>query len=324
MSGTIGTKDAKILWSRAAGRCSKPDCRKELTFDKSEDSGSITFGQMCHIVGEKDNEDSPRGISKLPLQNRNEYSNLVLLCTNHHELIDKDVESWPVELLHKMKVDHELWVKESLTASELTPEIVVYSNLIDNLNNYLKLESFNWFMGSAIKNILHRDFIEALSFVEERQLAIVWPNSNLKLEKATKNMMSSFADYVNHFLRYGIPTDRDYDHYREDTSYKRKFNGLDYHFYSERNLLWAKKNFYLLSKYVFYLNQFAHSVREDFNPIFHMERGQFLVVDDFGMYHGGDPTMFLPEKKPINKKLKEINIEIEKFEKDNIKRVHQL
>jgi len=53
MSGVIKSKDQKILWSRAAGRCSIPDCRRKLTFNKSEESGSITFGQMCHIVGEK-------------------------------------------------------------------------------------------------------------------------------------------------------------------------------------------------------------------------------------------------------------------------------
>jgi len=41
MSGTINSKDQKILWARAAGRCSMPDCRRKLTFDKAGENESI-------------------------------------------------------------------------------------------------------------------------------------------------------------------------------------------------------------------------------------------------------------------------------------------
>lgn len=64
MSGTINLKDQKILRGIAAGKCSMSDCRKKLTFDKTEESGSVTFGEMCHIVGEKNSSSSPRGIIK--------------------------------------------------------------------------------------------------------------------------------------------------------------------------------------------------------------------------------------------------------------------
>lgn len=317
MSGTISNKDQKILWSRAAGRCSKPDCRRKLTFDQSKESGSITFGQMCHIVGEKNSKKSPRGISKLPVEVRNEYSNLILLCANHHELIDGDEEGWPVELLHKMKDDHELWVEESLTSYELTPEIVVYSNIIDNLNSYLRLDNYDWFMSNAIKNILHRDFVESLDFVEERQIAIDWPGTNKKLEKAIKDLMQSYSDYVRHFLKYSILDERNCEYYREDTTYKRIFPNPHYQTYTDRNTLWIKKNFFLLSIYVYYLNEFTKKVRENFNPIFHLKRGKFLVIDDFGMYHGGNSTSMLPDIKEIKPYLERINKQIEEFEKEN-------
>ena len=48
----ISQKNAKILWARAAGRCSLPECRLELTLEKIEE-GMLTYGEMCHIVGEK-------------------------------------------------------------------------------------------------------------------------------------------------------------------------------------------------------------------------------------------------------------------------------
>ena len=80
-----------------------PDCRKKLTFDKAEESGSVTFGEMCHIVGEKNSATSPRGESKLPLEDRNEYSNLILLCSNCHKIIDKDEKKYTIEILANWK-----------------------------------------------------------------------------------------------------------------------------------------------------------------------------------------------------------------------------
>lgn len=317
MSGTINSKEQKILWSRAAGKCSMPDCRRKLTFDKSEEKGSITFGQMCHIIGEKNSIDSPRGISKLPVENRNEYSNLILLCTNHHELIDKDEKNWPVELLHKIKTDHELWVDDALASKIQTPEIVVYSNIIDNLNSYLRLDNYNWFMSNAIKNMLHIDFIDALDYIEERQLAMDWPGTNLDLEKAIKDLMKSYSEYGNHYLKYAIVSEPNFEFYREDTTYKKTYPNPHYHKYADRNMLWIKKNFFLISSYVYYLNEFVKKVREHFNPLFHLKRGKFLVIDDFGMYHGGNSTLMLPSIDDIAPHLEEINENIVKFELAN-------
>lgn len=314
MSGTINIKDQKILWARSAGRCSMPDCRKKLTFDKAEETGSVTFGEMCHIVGEKDSTSSPRGISKLPIEDRNEYSNLILLCSNHHKIIDRDEKKWFVEILHKLKSDHELWVEESLASNAITPEMTVYSNIIDNLNSHLRLDSFNWFIGNAVNNIVHRDFIDALEFIEERLLAIDWPNTNIELEKSITDLMQSYADYLNQFLKYSITSEPDFEFYREDKNYKRIFPNPNYGIISERNMLWAKKNFFLLSTYVFYLNVFVKKVREDFNPLFHLKRGKFLVIDQYGMYNGGSAYLMLPIIDDINKQLEILNPEIEKFE----------
>lgn len=317
MSGNINTKEQKILWSRAAGRCSMPDCRRKLTFDKAEESDSITFGQMCHIVGEKNSNKSPRGISKLSLEARNEYSNLLLLCTNHHELIDRDEKSWPVELLHKIKTDHELWVEESLTSNTLTPEMIVYSNIIDNLNSHLRLDTFNWFITNAVKNIIHNDYIDALEFIEERQLAIDWPNSNLPLEQSIKELMKSYSDYLNHYLKHATISEGNYEFYREDTLFKKIFPNPKYDFYMDRNMLWSKKNFFLLSNYVYYLNEFVKKVRENFNPVFHLRRGKFLIIDEYGMYYGGNSSLVLPSLDWIIPQLEKINREIEEFEKEN-------
>jgi hypothetical protein len=317
MSGTINVKDQKILWGRAAGRCSMSDCRKKLTFDKTEESGSVTFGEMCHIVGEKNSSSSPRGISKLLEEDRNEYSNLILLCSNCHKIIDKDEKKLFIEILHKIKSDHELWVEESLAAKVLTPEMIVYANIIDKLNTHLRLDTFNWFIGNAVNNIVHRDFVDALEFVEERLLAIDWPNTNIELEKSIIDLMESFANYLNQFLKYSITSEPDYEFYREDKNYKRIFPNPNYGIISERNMLWAKKNFFLLSTFVYYLNEFVKKIRTEINPLFHLERGKFLIIDQYGMYNGGNSYLMLPILEDINKYLEILNPEIEKFENKN-------
>lgn len=57
---SVSTVDVKILWARAAGRCSMPDCRRELTPESDNvAAGGIVVGENCHIVAEK--ADGPRG-----------------------------------------------------------------------------------------------------------------------------------------------------------------------------------------------------------------------------------------------------------------------
>jgi hypothetical protein len=61
---------------------------------------------IAHIVADKPN--GPRGHEKDSEVLKSSYSNLMLMCDVHHRLIDReDVTGHPVELLMKMKEDHE-------------------------------------------------------------------------------------------------------------------------------------------------------------------------------------------------------------------------
>jgi len=106
----IPKKDLKILWGRAANRCSI--CRRELSADKKHGDSSYPIGEQAHIVAE--NDEGPRGKSILSAKERESYRNLILLCPTHHSEIDKAPEDYPVERLHMMKQAHEDWVRESL------------------------------------------------------------------------------------------------------------------------------------------------------------------------------------------------------------------
>lgn len=106
----ISQPDIKLLWGRAASLCAI--CRTELTQDSKSTNLSFPVGEQAHIVAEKDN--GPRGDSMLPVEERNSYHNLILLCPKHHIIIDRDVADFPVEKLYIIKSRHELWVRDTL------------------------------------------------------------------------------------------------------------------------------------------------------------------------------------------------------------------
>lgn len=93
------------LWGKAAGRCQYAGCNRPLYRD---DLTKFEFNSsyIAHIVSDKPT--GPRGDKVLSEQLKSAISNLMLMCDAHHRLIDKvDVQGHPVELLTKMKVDHE-------------------------------------------------------------------------------------------------------------------------------------------------------------------------------------------------------------------------
>lgn len=99
----ISERDMKVLWGRAAGRCSM--CRVVVTADKESVKDAFPFGEAAHIIAESPN--GPRGSAAYPDSLRNSYFNLILLCPNCHTKIDKAPEDFSVATLHQFKQSHE-------------------------------------------------------------------------------------------------------------------------------------------------------------------------------------------------------------------------
>ena len=93
------------LWGKSAGRCQYPGCNKVLWRDcltKVE----FNTAYIAHIIADK--QSGPRGDIKLSKILTKDISNLMLLCDDHHRLIDKEkIDEHPVELLRKCKKEHE-------------------------------------------------------------------------------------------------------------------------------------------------------------------------------------------------------------------------
>lgn len=104
----ISNKNIKLLWGKAAGHCSAPRCREDLTRYLAK-SGDTVLGEMAHVIGRKPGAARSDGAIV-----DDSYDNLILLCTNHHTLIDKASADYPADLLHTWKQDWEAEVKRRL------------------------------------------------------------------------------------------------------------------------------------------------------------------------------------------------------------------
>lgn len=101
----FAAKDTKLLWGRAAGICSNPDCKRKLTAIGADEKSFLT-GEMAHQIAQSPG--GPRGVDG---GGDDTYDNLILLCPTCHRTIDKAPEgTFPVELLKEWKETHEEWV----------------------------------------------------------------------------------------------------------------------------------------------------------------------------------------------------------------------
>ena len=101
------------LSGRSAGRCQYEGCNRPLWLD-SLTKVEFNTAYIAHIIADK--PDGPRGNAELSEKLKKDISNLMLMCDEHHRLIDRqDLAGHPIERLQKMKLKHETRI-ELLTA----------------------------------------------------------------------------------------------------------------------------------------------------------------------------------------------------------------
>ena len=136
------------LWGKAGGRCQYEGCNKALWRDgltKAEFNSSY----IAHIVA--DEPGGPRGDPTRSASLKSHISNLMLLCDEHHRLIDKaDVLGHPEERLRAMKESHEQRIELLTTLGpEKRSHVVLYGANIGAHNtqvplNHASEESPRW------------------------------------------------------------------------------------------------------------------------------------------------------------------------------------
>ena len=123
-SKRISEKTAKIVWARAAGLCSYPDCFKLLIVspERPNDPHAV-LGEIAHIVGHS--EEGPRGEELFRGIDRDSPENLLLLCAEHHTLIDQQQDRYSTSWLYRVKDEHEKWVRERISSNQHFPQLSV-------------------------------------------------------------------------------------------------------------------------------------------------------------------------------------------------------
>ena len=143
---SISDKTRKILWARSGNRCAK--CRRQLVEQAARADAQSVIGEECHIISGQ--SQGPRYDASFPAARLDEPDNLILLCRVDHKIIDDQTETYPVEVLQKLKATHEAWV-----ASTLNPSAKVrIRRLKENVPAYLpRLTS-----GKDILNIIQNTY----------------------------------------------------------------------------------------------------------------------------------------------------------------------
>ncbi len=202
---SISVQDIKLLWGRAAERCSFLECGTRLTQDKTFASGSFPLGEQAHIVGAT--KTAPRGKSNLTKKERDSYYNLILLCPNHHALIDKNPDDYTIEKLHLFKDQHEYWVEHTLSESKdslETAQSLIYADLIDATVEACQLNSWDkWAYRAASTNMnwdedAHNRLFEFYS--------AIWPKTLPELECALKKLTYEIYEAIQTFVEHCKPS----------------------------------------------------------------------------------------------------------------------
>lgn len=119
----VPPREQRLVTQKSGNICAFPDCRILLTSSIGSDGDVVVLGQIAHIVADK--PDGPRGDASFPDAQRNGYTNLILLCNIHHQLIDSKPATYTVEVLRGMKKRHEEWEERRLAivGNGRTPEL---------------------------------------------------------------------------------------------------------------------------------------------------------------------------------------------------------
>ncbi len=293
----IKEKDVKILWGKAGGVCSMASCRKKL-IETTPDlpSGYDIFGYTCHIVAE--NPQGPRGESLLTTEQRNRYPNLILLCKTHHEMIDQQSDEWPIEKLHQVKADHELWVETCLVRVR-DASLEVYADLVMTATKSLQLEHWRYISDNAIRGLLPKDFVQGIDYFSGKVIRAIWPGSYPKLRSALENLSARAQAFLKNYME--LVTPRVDGFYTEDKSWKAvKLSQEDYQRFLARSEDWTRRHTCLLSNLVHGLNLYAETVRKYVKPQYFIYEGKFAVYDDLGVSNLGTPCFYIPDRY-INK-----------------------
>lgn len=99
-SRKISNEVMRLLYAHSGNRCAYPGCTNPIF----EEDGQLT-GECCHIKAYSPG--GPRYDALQTDEERNGVDNLILMCSRHHTIVDKNVNEYTAEVLQEYKRNHE-------------------------------------------------------------------------------------------------------------------------------------------------------------------------------------------------------------------------
>jgi len=186
----LSLPDTKLLWGRAAARCSRDGCGRELT--RSNQGQHYILGEQAHVTGQ-----SPAGPRPIEQGGPDTYENMILLCPTCHTEIDKKPDLFPEGMLLGWKKKHE-------------DAVAAYGSE----KHYASNEELT----SAIKAILDENYVFFKEYGPKSDIAEANPSSNAynvwEIGRAAKlvpnnlrilNMLKTNADLLTPEQKAAVP-----------------------------------------------------------------------------------------------------------------------
>jgi hypothetical protein len=276
----ISLRTHKILWGRSGGKCAI--CKNDLIISPTDlnDDPSVT-GDEAHIIARK--ESFSRGdYDSLSSEERDHYSNLILLCKVHHKLIDDQPASFTVERLRELKSGHEEEVKSKWTDVEIRrqQDEIIYADYIDEWAK--KADPENWLftssrLTSADNLALPKEWYQNQKEFLLWLLGRVWLRRYPVLENALLNYGAVLQDFLSVFDKHVDWDNDDGDFVLTRRFYKIEWAPERYHHlveeYNAHECLVCDLFFELTRA----ANYICDRVRETIYPGYRLKKGVLLI-----------------------------------------------
>ena len=178
----------RALFAKSGNQCAFPGCNHRIINGKNQLIGEVCHIEAAEIGGERYNPNQSD-------EDRRDYSNLILLCHEHH-VETNDVNEFPVSKLKEMKRLHEeKFAKESFNINEETLKSIMlqindYWQNIDFLNKYKHTAPEEFRMPVDVS----KDYLELADSIIENITALSQMLS--ELGEFTDNLWNNLTEYL--------------------------------------------------------------------------------------------------------------------------------
>lgn len=200
----ISLKTHKLLWGRSGNKCAFPNCRRALAESETDTDDPAVIGDEAHIIGRE--AAAPRGESDLPIAQRDQYDNLLLLCKIHHKIIDDQPNKYTVEKLKEMKSGHERWVDENLSLDKAAQkDDVIFASYVDKWAELADLDNWDGWTSPLLSGgqpHISVERFDRLRVLTRYIYTRIWPNRYPDLRSAFENFLLVLNDLLQVFSRF--------------------------------------------------------------------------------------------------------------------------